>query len=103
MEEREIRRRIALAKKERVAEERRRGLRVDERKAIMESRTAKRERRAASFGLAFEKAKIYKALPFPRVGPRDEEEELRRSERSAKREGAKAKRQIALSQRRVEV
>ena len=103
MEPKELRARIAGLKREKKAEEERRGLRRGEREAIAETREAKRERRIAGVGLAVEKAKVYKALPLPHIRPRDEEERVRQAELRAKKAEAEARRQIALSKRRREV
>ncbi len=99
----ELRRRIARLKREKKAEEERRELRGEERVAIGEAREAKRARRVAGIGLAIEKAKVYKALPLPRIRRKDEEERLAHAERQAEEAEAKAAKQIALSQRRTEV
>jgi len=102
MDEAELKRKIARLKREKKEEEERRKLRGMERGAISEAREAKRERRIAGVGLALEKAKVYKALPLPRIGG-DEEERVRRAEQRAAKAEAEARRQIALSQRRTEV
>ncbi len=99
----ELRKRIAKLKREKKEEEERRGLRGMERVAISEAREAKRARRVAGIGLAIEKAKVYKALPLPRLRRGDEEERIARAERQAEEAETKARKQIALSQRRTEV
>jgi len=103
MQAAELKKRIARLKREKVAEEERKELRGMEREAISEAREAKRARRISGIGLAIEKAKVYKALPLPRIRREDEEERVARAEKRAEEAEAKARKQIALSQRRTEV
>lgn len=98
----ELKKRIARLKREKEAEGERRELRGMERTAISEAREAKRARRISGIGLAIEKAKVYKALPLPRIRRGDEEERLERAEKRAEEAEAKAATQIAMSQRRTE-
>ncbi len=99
----ELRKRIAKLKREKVVEEERMELRGLEREAISEAREATRSRRISGIGLAIEKAKVYKALPLPRIRRGDEEERIIHAEKRAEEAEAKAAKQIALSQRRTEV
>lgn len=102
MDAAELRQKIARLKKEKKEEEERGRLRAMEREAISEAREATRERRISGIKLGVERAKVYKALPLPRLRPRDDEEAVRREERQAEKAEAEARQRIALSQRRAE-